>query len=55
MNKYDVNDNNNKLQYVYSSTGPDFVTDVYMNYEHKQNIHILEYDITTIFWEICET
>jgi hypothetical protein len=30
-----------KLQYVYSSTGPDFVTDVYLEYKDKKNIHIL--------------
>lgn len=31
------------LQYVYSSTGPDFVTDVYMAYDDKDSIHILHY------------
>jgi mannosyltransferase OCH1-like enzyme len=32
----------NKLHYVYSSTGPDYVTDIYMDYPKKQNIHILQ-------------
>ena len=49
VNKYDANNNNNKLQYVYSSTGPDFVTDVYMNYKKKDNIHILEYELPQYF------
>ena len=29
------------LQYVYSSTGPDFVTDVYLNYGKKDDVKIL--------------
>ena len=33
-----------KLQYVYSTTGPDFVTDVYIDYKNKNNIHILDYN-----------
>ena len=37
------NEYGHSLQYVYSSTGPDFVTDVYMDYKNKQDIHILEY------------
>ena len=37
------------LQYVYSSTGPDFVTDVYINYNNKSDIHILEYDAHQYF------
>jgi len=32
------------LQYVYSSTGPDFVTDVYIEYNNKNDIKILHYD-----------
>jgi mannosyltransferase OCH1-like enzyme len=32
-----------KHRYVYSSTGPDFVTNVYMDYIDKDNIHILHY------------
>lgn len=37
------------LQYVYSSTGPDFVTDVYIEYNKKDEIHILEYDASQFF------
>lgn len=32
------------LQYVYSTTGPDFVTNVYLNYNDKSDIHILDYN-----------
>jgi mannosyltransferase OCH1-like enzyme len=39
----------NKLQYVYSSTGPDFVTDVYMKYKHKDTIHILYHEDAQYF------
>jgi len=46
VNKYNEN---NKLQYVYSSTGPDFVTSVYMNYKNKEKIHILEYEQSQFF------
>jgi mannosyltransferase OCH1-like enzyme len=35
--------NGEKLQYVYSTTGPDFVTDVYLDYKNKESIHILEF------------
>ena len=38
-----------KLQYVYSSTGPDFVTDVYIKYKNKNNIHILNYNLAQFF------
>ena len=38
-----------KIQYVYSSTGPDYVTDIYINYQNKEKIHILEYDIAQYF------
>lgn len=34
--------NGKTLQYVYSSTGPDFVTDVYIKYNKKNDVHILE-------------
>jgi mannosyltransferase OCH1-like enzyme len=30
-----------EYQYVYSTTGPDFVTDVYLKYNNKKNIYIL--------------
>ena len=36
-------DHGDTLQYVYSSTGPDFVTDVYIEYKNKNDIHILHY------------
>jgi mannosyltransferase OCH1-like enzyme len=32
------------LQYTYSTTGPDFVTDIYIDYDKKDNIHILHYN-----------
>jgi mannosyltransferase OCH1-like enzyme len=38
-----------KIQYVYSSTGPDYVTDIYINYKNKGKIHILKYDIAQYF------
>jgi mannosyltransferase OCH1-like enzyme len=37
------------LQYVYSTTGPDYVTDIYIDYNRKDNIHILEYDHAQYF------
>jgi mannosyltransferase OCH1-like enzyme len=37
------------MQYVYSSTGPDYVTDVYMNYKNKDSIHILNFDYAQFF------
>lgn len=30
--------------YVYKTTGPDFVTDIYMDYDDKSSVQILEYD-----------
>ncbi len=39
----------NKNHYVYCTTGPDFVTDVYMSYENKKDIHILEYPMGQYF------
>lgn len=42
-------DHGHSLQYVYSSTGPDFVTDVYMEYYDKENIHILHYPESQYF------
>jgi mannosyltransferase OCH1-like enzyme len=40
---------NEKQKYVYQSTGPDFVTDVYMNYKNKYKIKILEYNVGQYF------
>ena len=37
------------LQYVYSTTGPDYVTDVYIKYNNKEKIHILDYDKEQFF------
>ena len=34
----------NKFVYIYTTTGPDFVTNIYMNYINKQMVHILEYE-----------
>ena len=41
--------NGNNHQYVYSSTGPEYVTDVYMDYNKKDNIHILEFNRAQFF------
>ena len=37
------------LQYVYSSTGPDYVTDIYIDYNKKDEIHILDFDYAQYF------
>jgi mannosyltransferase OCH1-like enzyme len=37
------------LQYVYSTTGPDYVTDEYIKYGNKDSIHILHYDSDQYF------
>jgi len=34
----------NSEDYVYKTTGPDFVTQLYVNYPKKDDIHILEYE-----------
>ena len=39
------------LQYVYSTTGPDFVTNLYIDYKEKNTIHILDYDKPQYFGE----
>ena len=51
IDKYveDYKVNGTKLQYVYSSTGPDFVTDVYKDYKNKKSIHILEFEYEQFF------
>lgn len=51
IDKYveDYKKNGNSHQYVYSSTGPDFVTDVYMDYNKKDSIHILEFNHPQFF------
>jgi len=36
--------NSDMLQYVYNSTGPDFVTELYLNYKNKDKIKVLEYE-----------
>lgn len=41
--------NGKTLQYVYSTTGPDFVTDTYFNYKNKKSIHILEFEHSQYF------
>jgi mannosyltransferase OCH1-like enzyme len=41
---YEKDYEKHKHQYVYNTTGPDFVTNVYINYLNKQMVHILEYD-----------
>jgi mannosyltransferase OCH1-like enzyme len=46
VDKYieDYKKKNNKHVYVYTTTGPDFITNLYMNYSNKSSVHILEYD-----------
>jgi mannosyltransferase OCH1-like enzyme len=46
VDKYieDYKKKGNKRVYVYVTTGPDFVTNLYMNYSNKSSIHILEYE-----------
>ncbi len=45
----------NKSQwYVYGTTGPDYVTHVYLNYPDKQNIHILYHKENQKFGEYAE-
>ena len=36
-------------QYVYSTTGPDYVTDIYLKYNKKNNIHILNFNKNQYF------
>lgn len=36
-------------QYIYSSTGPDFVTNVYLTYKNKKDIYILHYPQSQYF------
>lgn len=43
------NKNGMTLQNIYSSTGPDFVTDMYINYKNKDSIHILYYNMAQYF------
>lgn len=44
-----IHDYNNKNYinfeiYVYQTTGPDFVTKLYLKYKNKSTIHVLEYN-----------
>ena len=32
------------LQYVYNSTGPDFVTKLYINYKNQDKVEVLKYE-----------
>jgi mannosyltransferase OCH1-like enzyme len=47
IDKY--NKDGQTLEYVYASTGPDFVTNVYINYKDKNNIHTLDYNLSHYF------
>jgi mannosyltransferase OCH1-like enzyme len=47
IKKYETN--GKTLQYVYSTTGPDYVTDIYIDYNKKDDIHILEFDYGQYF------
>lgn len=40
---------NQTLHYVYASTGPDYVMNVYLNYKNKNEIHVLEYPESQYF------
>jgi mannosyltransferase OCH1-like enzyme len=50
------NNKSKKLQhqYIYSTTGPDFVTNVYYNYSNKDSIHILHYDLAQYFGKFAK-
>ena len=43
-----------KEQYVYSTTGPDYVTDVYLDYLNKKDIHILHYPNNQFFGKFAK-
>jgi mannosyltransferase OCH1-like enzyme len=43
-----------KEQYVYSSTGPDFVTDVYLDYPKKNEVHILNFPNSQYFGKFAK-
>jgi mannosyltransferase OCH1-like enzyme len=54
IENYETNDFSDKkdylyLQYIYSSTGPDFVTDVYVEYQPKDTIQILHFEHAQFF------
>jgi mannosyltransferase OCH1-like enzyme len=49
VDNYIKNVDRKSLDYVYKSTGPDFVTDVYMDYKHKDTVHILHYNKSQYF------
>lgn len=40
---------NQTLHYVYASTGPDYVMNVYLDYKNKNDIHVLEYPESQYF------
>ena len=42
INKIIKNVNHNHEDYVYTTTGPDYVSKIYLEYEDKENIHILD-------------
>jgi inositol phosphorylceramide mannosyltransferase catalytic subunit len=42
INKYIKNVNYESEDYIYKTTGPDFVTDIYMDYKDKNSISILD-------------
>lgn len=50
IDKY-INDfkTNQTLYYVYASTGPDYVMNVYLDYKDKNDIHVLEYPKSQYF------
>jgi hypothetical protein len=53
--EYDNSDNSeNRNKYVYSTTGPDFVTNVYLDYNDKGSIHILDYPIKQYFGKFAK-
>ena len=40
--------------YIYKSTGPDYVTRMYINYKNKDNIHILKHDYPQCFGKYAQ-
>ena len=53
-NKYIRNVNFNSEDYVYKTTGPDFVTEVYMNYANKKDITIIDNGVRQHFGDYAK-
>ena len=49
IEKYNNLEDKKDLQFVYDSTGPDYVTYNYLEYKNRQSIKILQYDKSQYF------